>query len=252
LVNVIHKTEATSRVADRRELKIEQILDRAMAILEADGLDALTLQRVAQTLGLVTTAMYRYFPSKDALMAALQRRSIRVISAHFERELSSFGEGLSDVAAATGCLARLLTVAELYLALPETHPQEWRFVATLLGDPRELVSDGEVAITAPLLAGFLSEMEKLFVWAERVEALSHGHARERVFAFWAALHGAHCMEKARRVSPSAPSVGEIGRFTSRALLSSWGATPARLAAAQRHLAGGARAVGGSAMPKGSV
>jgi hypothetical protein len=88
-------------------------------------------------------------------------------------------------------------------------------------------------VTAPLLAGFLAEMEKLFVLAERVDALAHGHARERVFAYWAALHGAHCMEKARRVSPSAPSVEEIGRFTSRALLSSWGATPARLSAAQR-------------------
>lgn len=233
IVNVIHRGEAVSRVADRRELKIEQILDSAMAILESDGLDALTLQRVAQALGLVTTAMYRYFPSKDALIAALQRRSIRAISAHFERELSAFGDGLAEAVPATGCLATLLTVAELYLALPISHPQEWRFVATLLGDPRELVSDEEVAVTAPQLAGFLAEMEKLFLLAERVEALSHGHARERVFAFWAALHGAHCMDKARRVSPSAPSVAEIGRFTSRALLSSWGATPARLSAAQR-------------------
>jgi AcrR family transcriptional regulator len=232
-VNVIHKTEASTRVADRRELKTEQILDRAMAILEGEGLDALTLQRVAQTLGLVTTAIYRYFPSKDALMAALQRRSIRVISGHFQRELSVFAHGLADAAPATSCLATLLNVAELYLALPATHPQEWRFVATLLGDPRQLVSDDEVAVTAPLLAGFLGEMEKLFAVAERVEALSHGHARERVFAYWAALHGAHCMDKARRVSPSAPSVEEIGRFTSRALLSSWGATAARLGAAQR-------------------
>ena len=232
-MNVIHKGEAVSRVADRRELKIEQILDRAMAILESDGLDALTLQRVAQSLGLVTTAMYRYFPSKDALMAALQRRSIRVISAHFQRELEKFGAALGDAAPATGCLATLLEVADLYLALPATHPEEWRFVATLLGDPRELLSDGEVAVTAPLLVGFLAEMEKLFALAERVEALSHGHARERVFAFWAALHGAHCMEKARRVSASAPKVEEIGRFTSRALLSSWGATPARISAAQR-------------------
>ena len=232
-MNVIHKNQALSRVTDRRELKIEQILDRAMAILQSDGLDALTLQRLAQALGLVTTAMYRYFPSKDALMAALQRRSIRAISAHFQRELSSVALGLTEAAPATGCLATLLAVAELYLALPSTHPEEWRFVATLLGDPRELVSDGEVAVTAPLLAGFLTEMERLFALAERVEALSHGPARERVFAFWAALHGAHCMEKARRVSSTAPNVVEIGRFTSRALLSSWGATPARLAAAQR-------------------
>lgn len=242
IVNVIHRADVVSRVNDRRELKIEQILDRAMSILESDGLEGLTLQRVAQAVGLVTTAMYRYFPSKDALLAALQQRSIRLISSHFQRELETFAVGLADAAPATGCLATLLTVAELYLALPVTHPEEWRFVATLLGDPREHLSDGEVAVAAPLLASFLGEMEKLFLIAERVETLSHGHARERVFAYWAALHGAHCMEKARRVSAAAPSVAEIGRFTSRALLSSWGATPARLVAAQRLVA----------TPKGSV
>jgi len=239
-VNVIHKTEASVRSADRRERKIEAILDRAMEVLRADGLDALTLQRVAQALGLVTTAIYRYFPSKDALIAALQRRAIRVISAHFQSALSAIAPQLLEAAPATACLATLLTIGDLYLALPETHPQEWHFVATLLGDPRHLVSDDEVAVTAPMLAGFLADIEKLFVWAERSEALAHGQASERVFAFWAALHGAHCMEKARRVSPSAPSVEEIGRFTTRALLSSWGATPARMTAAQRLVSAGAR------------
>jgi AcrR family transcriptional regulator len=203
-----------------------------MEILEADGLDALTLQRVAQALGLVTTAIYRYFPSKDALMAALQRRAVRAISEHFQSELAALSEPLAKTSPPTAGLATLLMIGELYLALPRTHPNEWRFVARLLGDPKQLLSDDEAARTAPLLEGFLRSMAAVFAHAEDTEALASGDAGERVFAFWSALHGAHCMEKLRRVAPGAPSVDDIGRCTTHALLASWGATPARLTAAR--------------------
>lgn len=229
---MIHANDAATRATDRRELRTEAILERAMEILEADGLDGLTLQRVAERLGLVTTAIYRYFPSKDALMAALQRRAIRVISAHFQSELAALSEPLAKTTPPTAGLTTLLVVAELYLALPRTHPEEWRFVARLLGDPKQLLSADEAAKTAPLLEGFLKSMEGVFALAQDNDALSAGDSNERVFALWAALHGAHCMDKARRVAPSAPSVDDIGRFTLHALLSSWGATPARLTAAR--------------------
>lgn len=225
--------DATSRSSARREQKIEAMLDRAMEILEADGLDALTLQRLAQALGVVTTAIYRYFPSKDALMAALQRRAVRVIAEHFRAELGEAAGEFTRSQPATASLAALLAIAELYFALPETHPNEWRFVARLLGDPKQLLSEEEAARTAPILEGFLREMEAVFSLAEQTEALDRGSAEERVFAFWAAVHGAHCMDKVRRVSKVAPPVAATGRFTARALLTSWGATPARLAAAQQ-------------------
>lgn len=226
-------SDATSRSSARREQKTEAMLDRAMEILEADGLDALTLQRLAQALGVVTTAIYRYFPSKDALMAALQRRAVRVIAEHFRGELGALLADLAKAPPATVSLATVLTIGELYFALPETHPNEWSFVARLLGDPKRLLSEEEAARTAPILEGFLREMESVFTRAEETEALDPGSAEERVFAFWAAVHGAHCMDKVRRVSRGAPPVAAIGRFTARALLSSWGATPARLAAAQQ-------------------
>ncbi|MFO0616365.1 MAG: helix-turn-helix domain-containing protein [Polyangiaceae bacterium] len=230
---MIHNGDATTRASDRRELRTEAILDRAMEILESDDLDGLTLQRVAQTLGLVTTAIYRYFPSKDALIAALQRRAVREISAHFESELETLTATLGKVAPATASLATLLTLADLYLSLPDTHPHEWRLVARLLGDPRQLLSDEEATKTAPLLGAFLERMESVFALAQETEALSPGDANARVYAFWSALHGAHCMDKARRVARRAPSVADIGRFASGALLTSWGATPARLSAAHQ-------------------
>src|SRR5688500_2816121 len=60
-VNVVHEFVPHAR---RREDKTHAVLDAAMRLVVADGLEALTLQRVAAELGLVTTAIYRYFASK--------------------------------------------------------------------------------------------------------------------------------------------------------------------------------------------
>lgn len=219
------------RRSKRRDDRSEAILDAAMRLVEEHGLEALTLARVADALGYVTTAIYRYFPSKDALLAALQRRAIGEIQAHFDARIAALRERAHKAQPATLALACLLEVAELYVALPASHPRSWHFVAILLGDPRPLLSDEEAARTAPLLTAFLAAMGALFEQAAQDKALQPGSAAERVLAYWAALHGAACMEKMRRIAPALPSAGEIGRGAARSLLTSWGATSPRLGAA---------------------
>lgn len=47
------------------------IVEAAMALADADGLRAVTMQAVAAELGFTTMALYRYFPSKEALCDAI-------------------------------------------------------------------------------------------------------------------------------------------------------------------------------------
>lgn len=49
----------------------EDVVRAAMAIADGEGLAAMTMQAVAATLGLTTMAVYRYFPSKEALYDAI-------------------------------------------------------------------------------------------------------------------------------------------------------------------------------------
>ena len=49
----------------------DDVVQAAIAIADADGLSAVTMQAVAQQLGVTAMALYRYFPSKDALIDAL-------------------------------------------------------------------------------------------------------------------------------------------------------------------------------------
>jgi AcrR family transcriptional regulator len=71
--------ETSGRRARRREVRTEAVLDVASRIVAREGLEGLTLGKVAGELDLVGPALYRYFASKDALVAALQRRAIGVV-----------------------------------------------------------------------------------------------------------------------------------------------------------------------------
>jgi AcrR family transcriptional regulator len=48
----------------------EQLARRALAIMDARGTEALTMRKLAAELGMGTMALYRYFPSKNALIDA--------------------------------------------------------------------------------------------------------------------------------------------------------------------------------------
>lgn len=49
----------------------EAIARAAIAIADAEGLEAVSLQRVAAEFGFTTMALYRYVPSKTALIALM-------------------------------------------------------------------------------------------------------------------------------------------------------------------------------------
>ncbi len=233
IAHVIHELQSAAprgRQA-RRDQRTEQLLDEAMKIVEEGGFDALTLHRVAERLGYATTAIYRYFPSKDALSAALQRRAVVEIQEHFSKALAEAEARVADRAPATASLALLLVAADTYLALPRALPRAWHFVALLLGDPRPLLSNEEAAKTAVLLQAFMAEVGELFARAERTQALDTGPLAPRLLAYWAALHGAACLEKMRRLALSFPGADEVGRTAARAMLAGWGASPQRLSAA---------------------
>lgn len=52
----------------RPGLTLDQIVDAAIALADADGLDALSMRRVAKELGVGTMSLYRYVPGKAELL----------------------------------------------------------------------------------------------------------------------------------------------------------------------------------------
>ncbi|MGR2752441.1 TetR/AcrR family transcriptional regulator [Agromyces arachidis] len=59
------------RPGPRRSLTHPEILDAAFELLEEKGFDAVSVRGVAGALGLTPTAMYTYYPNKQALLAGM-------------------------------------------------------------------------------------------------------------------------------------------------------------------------------------
>jgi AcrR family transcriptional regulator len=55
-------------------LSLDQIVDRAIEIADAEGLDAVSMRRVATDLGVGTMSLYRYLPGKEELLDLMLER----------------------------------------------------------------------------------------------------------------------------------------------------------------------------------
>jgi AcrR family transcriptional regulator len=63
-----------ARDSERTRLSKDAVVDRALALADAEGLDALTIRRLATELGVTPMALYWHFRSKEALLAGLADR----------------------------------------------------------------------------------------------------------------------------------------------------------------------------------
>lgn len=151
------------RGADRRE----QILDSAERIIEAEGIEALTMRRLGDEVGMRAPSLYKHWRDKAALLAALQ-----------ERALGAIGSEMRQVA---GDLAEL---GATYRSWALAHPAMYELTTR-----RPLVRDR--------LTPGVEERA-----AEPVVAIVGGD-ENRARALWAAAHGLVDLELADRFPPGA-------------------------------------------------
>lgn len=89
---------------DRRK----QIVDTAWAILNAEGRDALTMRRLAAELGMKAPSLYKHFPDKGAVEAALLDRGFLIWGERARAALDEPGDRLVNMAATYRSMARAL------------------------------------------------------------------------------------------------------------------------------------------------
>lgn len=148
------------------EARREQAVAEARALLEEHGPEALTMRRLGDRLGIRAPSLYKHFPSKAALEAALMAEGLREIA----RALEEAPPGVAGLARA-------------YRAWALAHPHLYT-LTTGQPLPRDELPEGvEARAAAPLLA-----------------ALGDEH---RARAAWAAAHGLASLELAGRFPPGA-------------------------------------------------
>ena len=105
----------------------EEILDAAARLLVRHGAAALTTATLAAEVGVTAGALFRHFPSKDAILVALAARAAAGLRGHLERREGEGAEAalrrfvrerLTTIASNPATLPLVLS-ADAHLALPE-------------------------------------------------------------------------------------------------------------------------------------
>lgn len=221
----------------RREATIERIVDTALRLLESEGFEALTIQRLAKELGYAVGALYRYFRSKDALLVALLHRVMdrvgedmtagleRVERERLERlGLDAEQAGAIPLTASEGLL-RLVVICNVYVAFAQSRRAEYGLISTLIGDPREvLATDAAVPIVRSLIRLQLM-LTAVIDDAVRAGALEPGDARERGVVLWSAMQGVLQLRKLGRFGVAGFELDRLVPIALRTLMIGWGADP---------------------------
>ncbi|MEA2364746.1 MAG: hypothetical protein QOI32_258 [Thermoleophilaceae bacterium] len=144
-----------------------EIVAAALELLEQEGAEALSMRRIAERVGIRAPSIYKHFPNKEALEAAM-------ISVGFERTAEALGRAEAGLEA----------IAAAYRSFALENPHLYRLM-TERALKRELLAPGaEARAAAPVLA-------------------AAGGDSDLARAAWAFAHGMTILELDERFPPDA-------------------------------------------------
>jgi AcrR family transcriptional regulator len=221
------------RAARRRARTAEVILDVATTLVADHGLEALTIGKLAEAMDYTPGALYRYFKSKDAILAALHTRYMSQLHAVIDEGQASLA-GRTDLPADVLSATRLVVLANTWIEHATANPQPMALIASSLADPRQLLPVEQAGDAIAAYLGLLARMAEIFEAAEQAGAATPGVASDRAIALGMGLQGVLQLHKVTRMAPGRFDPVVVANSLADALLSAW-CVPHCLAAARAAL-----------------
>lgn len=190
-----------------------------MRMIEAGGIEALSVNKLAAEVDYTPGALYRYFASKDAILSKLVERALHDVNGYLAR-----GQALLPKRARP--LARVVALVQSYRAFARREPRRFGLLAVTMADPRVLLQ--EAADTAPIATLAVQAFGALtgaLVAAAEAGELGEGDPAERALCLFALVQGASQMAKQAHRAPAAFDVDSLVTQGTRALLLGFGAKP---------------------------
>ncbi|MCB9696654.1 MAG: TetR/AcrR family transcriptional regulator [Alphaproteobacteria bacterium] len=206
------------RRARAREQTAEEIVDSAERLVLEQDPATVTVASIAKGLGMTAGALYRYFPSREAILARVEARC-----------LGSLADALGRVPSSADPLAELDARCGAFVAWAATEPGRYRLLARMLATPEPLVDGEALEHVVPEALRMIRPLHDALDRAAREGALGPGDAAQRALVVWASLHGALQLAKLGRFVPLLATDG-VARQAVAALWTGWGANAERVGA----------------------
>jgi AcrR family transcriptional regulator len=216
----------------RRDANVARIVEAAARIVADEGLEALSMARLAEAVDYTAGALYRYVESKDALLSLVVQRILDDLRGELEAAASPEAPPLT----------RVLALVHAYRRFVAGAPLRFGVLAIALATPRVLlaVRDHAAPATASVIAALRPVADALIAARDRGQ-LAAGDPIERTLVLFATLHGLAQLPKLAHHAPGAFELDRLIAGAVRALLLGWGGTPAAVDAVIAGRLGGRRA-----------
>jgi AcrR family transcriptional regulator len=223
-------TQALGKRALNRLARHSEYLQTALRIATEEGLDALTMQRLAGEVEAAIGTVYTYFPSKGALLAEVQREAIDRLLGSYLLLRPDVEARVADADPTMAATAHLVALGRFWIASLDTFPQEQHLLQQLMSDGRRPVPDDELGRVLPAILRLFDLARERFDQAVAVGALDPGDAMDRTMTFAAALSGVLGVGHLDRWGVDLLDGRRLGRALVDDLLRGWGASDAAVAA----------------------
>ncbi len=200
-----------------------------MTIVITDGLVGLTLGKVAKHLDVAVGGLYRYFPCKEDLLVALQRRAVERFGARLRSHVPAKPRTRGPVAV----LGHALAPFAFYAANAGADPLEHRLMDIMLSNLAPSLDDQQARIVEGALGPILDQAQGGLELAQEMGALAEGDGRQRTLLLWSATHGLGHLQSRDRLEHASHHVEALRCAMFEALLVGFGADPKHARAAAR-------------------
>jgi AcrR family transcriptional regulator len=229
------ESQVSSQTLGKRALnrlaRHSEYLQTALRIATEEGLDALTMQRLAGEVEAAIGTVYTYFPSKGALLAEVQREAIDRLLGSYLLLRPDVEARVADADPTLAATAHVVAFARFWIASLDTYPQEQVLLQQLMNDSRRVVPDDELGRVLPAILRLFDLARERFDVASATGALRAGDAMDRTITFAFALSGVLGVGKLDRWDVDLLDGRRLARQMSDDLLTGWGASPEALAEA---------------------
>jgi AcrR family transcriptional regulator len=202
------------------------MLEVAMEIVAEQGLEALTIARLAKALDAAVGALYRYFPSKDALLVQLQVQALEDFHVDLTGEMQAAEKRLSPCSSATERslgLMRILLMMQFYMddaiRAPQRHRLMYAFLSTLEPSLSEEGAQEGGRVVAKILKSVQENLATALGLDDEVLIAQWTHV------LWATLHGLDHFRKRDRIQPAPLQTPQLLPIAQRSLFLGWGIAP---------------------------
>ena len=211
-------TSQRPNIVAKRQRKMQEINAIAFEIVLEKGLESLSMHELARRLGVTVGALYRYYASRQSLIAALEIDCLERFEKAFE---GACIPEIADLGDHGGSEKVLWSIADVYRKASEERPADARLIKAILAAPDAILEGDERSTVVTKMFDVLKIPSRHIEILQEQGFLSPGNSFSRALVLWTTVHGILQLRKMEGVSNGLIDVDELLHLSVQTLSKGW-------------------------------